>query len=162
MKIKELVTNFKWQNKYWYWAGGGVLGIYAITYFARQSKLVAKTCFKPAGFVPSKLTPTEADINIKLKMKNSSAVDYYLKNQIYNVYINDNFVGVIRNPNKIYIAPERSSDVWLNLKFNPIQVLNLSWQTLKDLLVKNTDAKIQLKGSARITTLIILLIVCLR
>src|SRR3990172_7009333 len=101
------IGNFKWKNQYWFYAGGAVVATYGIMYLIKQGNMLRKTCFKPAGFVPNKLGLTEADINIKLKMKNKSKIDYYLKDQIYNVYINDQFASVIRNPNKLYIAPEK-------------------------------------------------------
>ena len=144
------IKDFKWQKKHIFYVGGAVVATYLIVHFAKQGSMLKKTCFKPAGFVPNKLSINDADINIKLKMKNKSKIDYYLKNQIYNVYINDQFVGVIRNANKLYIAPEKSSDVWLNVKFNPLKVANISWDTIKDILSKGGDAKIQLKGNARV------------
>ena len=130
--------------------GGVALTAYGISWIAKQQSMLGKTCFKPAGFVPSKLTINNADINIKLKMKNKSEVGYYLKNQVYNAYINDQFVGVIRNSNKLYIVPEKTTDVWLNIKFNPLQVSNISWDTLRDLIMKNSDVKVQLKGNAKV------------
>lgn len=145
------IGNFKWKNKYWFYVGGAVVGTYVVAHLVKQAGLLKKTCFKPAGFVPNKLSLQDADINIKLKMKNKSKIDYYLKNQIYNVYINEQFVGVIKNDNKLYIAPDKTSDVWLNLRFNPLKAVNISWDTLKDLLSKGGDAKIQIKGNARVS-----------
>lgn len=144
------LKGLKWKNKYFIYIGGVALTAYGISWIAKQQSMLNKTCFKPAGFVPNKLTLNNADINIKLKMKNKSALGYYLKNQVYNVYINDQFVGVIRNPNKLYIVPEKTTDVWLNIKFNPFQVSNISWDTLKDLIANNSDVKIQLKGNAKV------------
>jgi len=144
------IGNFKWKNQYFIYVGGAILGTYIVTYLVKQSNLLRETCFKPAGFVPNKLTLNEADINLKLKMKNKSDIDYYLKQQLYNVFINDKFVGSVKNNNKLYIAQNKTSDVWLNIKFNPLQVANLSWDTLKELLTTGGDAKIQLKGNAKV------------
>ena len=144
------IGKFHWKNKYFLYAGGAIAGTYVAMYLYKQSQLMYDTCFKPAGFIPNSLGLTNADINIKLMMKNKSKIDYYLKNQVYNVYISDQFVGAIKNPNKLYIAPEKSSPVWLNVKFNPMQVANISWDTLKGLLTNGGDVKIQIKGNARV------------
>lgn len=150
VKTSRLPFNFKWKNSYWWWVGGAAVGSYLIAHFVSQGRLLYNTCFKPAGFMPNKLTLNEADINIKMKMLNKSDIDYYIKSQGYNVYINNSFVGVIKNPNKIYIAPKRYTDLWLNVKFSPLKVSNISWDTLKDLIIKGGDLKIQLQGVAKI------------
>jgi hypothetical protein len=144
------LKGLKWKNKYLIAIGGVGLTAYGISWLVKQKTMLAKTCMKPSGFVPVRLTVNNADINLKFKMKNASKVGYYLKNQVYNVYINDQFVGVIKNPNKNYIVPEKSTDVWLNVKFNPLQVANISWDTLKDLIVNNSDVKVQIKGNAKV------------
>lgn len=144
------LKGFKWNNKYFIVIGGVGLTAYGISWLIKQQAMLGKTCFKPAGFSTNKLAINNADINIKLKMKNKSNVGYYIKNQVYNTYINDQFVGVIRNPNKLYIVPEKTTDVWLNVKFNPLQVANISWDTLKDLIARNSDVKVQIKGNAKI------------
>jgi len=144
------LKGFKWKNKYFAVIGGVGLTAYGISWLIKQQAMLEKTCMKPSGFVPNKLSINNADINIKFKMKNKSTLGYYLKNQVYNVYINEQFVSVIRNPNRLYIVPEKSTDVWLNVKFNPLQVANISWDTLKDLIANNSDVKVQLKGSAKV------------
>ena len=146
------LKNFQWKRGYWGILGGVVLAGVVGSHLYNQAQLLSKTCIKPAGFVPNTLTATSADINIKLALNNKSNIEYYLQNQVYNVYINDIFVGTIQNPNKIYVAPMRSTDVWLNVKFNPMQLVNLSWTTLKDLLIQNSNISIQLQGNAKITT----------
>lgn len=147
------MKNFKWKSKYWWAVGGGAVLTSLIVHYKRQYDLLEKTSFKPAGFAPNKLTLNEADFNIKLKMNNDSAVDYYLKDQVYNLYINNSFVAVIRNPNQIYVAPEKSTDIWLNVKFNPMNVKNLSWLQIKEMLLKNSSLAIQLKGNAKVKLL---------
>ncbi len=144
------LKGFKWKNKYIAYIGGVGLTAYGITWIIKQQSLLENTCFKPAGLVPNKLSINNADINIKYHMKNKSSLGYYLMNQVYNAYINDQFVGVINNPNKLYIVPEKTTDIWLNVKFNPLKVANISWDTLKDLIANNSDVKIQLKGSAKV------------
>jgi hypothetical protein len=144
------LKGLKWKNKYLAYIGGVGLTAYGVSWLVKQQSMLTKTCFKPAGFVPNRLTINTADINIKYKMKNKSKVGYYLKNQVYNVYINDQFVGVIKNPNKLYVVPEQTTDVWLNVKFNPLQVANISWDTLKDLIANNSDVKVQIKGNAKV------------
>lgn len=144
------LKGMKWKNKYLIYIGGVGLTAYGLTWLAKQRSALDKTCFKAAGFAPNKLTINQADINIKLKMKNKSKIGYYLKNQIYNVYINDQFIGTIKNPNRLYIVPEKTTDVWLNIKFNPLQLGNISWDTMKDLILKNKDVNVQLKGNAKI------------
>ena len=145
------IGNFKWKHKYFFYIGAAAVASYGAMYFINQVFLLKKTCFKPAGFVPNDLTLSNANINIKLQMKNKSDVDYYLKSQIYNMYINDQFVGVINNPNKLYIAPMKTTDVWLNVIFNPTQVANVSWSSLIGLITGGGDVKIQIKGKAKIS-----------
>jgi len=144
------LKGLKWKNKYLIAIGGVGLTAYGISWLIKQQGMLEKTCFKAKGFVPVRLTINSADVNVKFKMKNESKVGYYLKNQIYNVYINDQFVGVIKNPNKLYIVPEKSTDVWLNVKFNPLQVANISRDTLKNLIANNSDVKVQIKGNANV------------
>jgi LEA14-like dessication related protein len=144
------LKGLKWNNKYFIVIGGVALTAYGISWLVKQQEMLKKTCFKPKGFVPVRLALNSADINVKFKMKNESKAGYYLKNQIYNIYINDQFVGVIKNPNRLYIVPEKSTDVWLNVKFNPLQVANISWGTLKDLIANNSDVKVQIKGNAKV------------
>lgn len=141
---------FRFKKRYFLVAGGIAVTAYGISWLTKQQRMVENTCLKPKGFVPVRLTINNADINIKFKMKNDSKVGYYLKNQVYNVYINDQFVGVIKNPNKNYIVPEKSTDVWLNVKFNPLQVANISWDSMKDLIANNSDVKVQIKGNAKV------------
>ena len=116
------LKNFKWENKYFLYAGAAVLGTYIVAHLVKQSNLLNKTCFTPAGFVPNTLSLTDADINIKLKMKNKSNINYYIKNQLYNAFIDNQFIGVIKNPNELHIAPDRTTDVWLNVRVNPMKV----------------------------------------
>lgn len=144
------LKNFKWKKSYWFYAGGAVVASYGIAWLINQRSMLDKTCFKPAGFVPNKLGINDTDINIKLNMKNKSDVDYYITKQIYNVFINDNFVGVIRNDNEQYILPNKTSPLWLNVRFNPLKVANISWDTLTTVLSKGGDAKIQIKGNAKV------------
>lgn len=147
---KKSMLPFKWKGQYWlYVAGAGVL-TYGISYGIQQKRLLHKTCFKPASFVPNKLSVNQADINIKLKMKNKAHVGYAIKSQQYEMYINNSFVGTIENNNQIFIAPQSTTDVWLNIKFNPLHVANISWDTIKDLIVKGGDLRIKLKGKAKI------------
>jgi hypothetical protein len=150
------IGNFKWKNSYLLYIGGAALATYGIVLAVKQANLLKKTCFKPAGFVPNQLGLTNADINIKLNMKNKSNVEYFLTNQVYNVYISDQFVGAIKNPNKIAIAPATPtsptvSPIWLNVKFNPMQVANISWDTLKGLITGGGNVKVQIKGNATVT-----------
>lgn len=146
------LKGLKWKNKYFAYIGGVALTAYGITWLIKQRSMLDKTCFRPTGFAPISLTLSNASINIKLNLKNKSSVGYYLKNQVYNTFINGQFVGVIRNSKSQYILPESPNDVWLNVKFNPMQVTNISWDTLKDLILKNSDVKIQIKGSATVVT----------
>lgn len=153
--VKLASPNFKWKPKYFFIVGGVGIAAYAVIRLANQAALLSKTCFKPSGFVPTTLTLNDADINIKLDFKNKSNIEYYLKNQAYNVYINDQFVGSIANPNRIPIAPATDtsatiSPVWLNLKFNPAQVLNISWTSLLGLITNGGDVKVQIKGIAKV------------
>jgi LEA14-like dessication related protein len=146
------LSNFKWKHGYWFIIGGVLVGSAAGYHFYQQYQLLKNTSIKPSGFVANSLTSSDADISIKMAMSNQSSIPFTIRSQLYNVYINDVFVGAIDNPNSIDIAPEKSSDIWLNIKFNPMDLINLSYNTLKDLLLQNSNVIIHLQGTAKIST----------
>ena len=73
------LKGLKWKNKYLIAIGGVGLTAYGISWLFKQQAMLDKTCFKPAGFVPNKLTINNAEINVNLNMKNKDLQKIFLQ-----------------------------------------------------------------------------------
>lgn len=134
---------------------GGILvgGLtYIILHFQRQKYLFSNSCFKLGGFVPVSVGTDETKINIKMYIKNKSDIGFTIKNQRYDLYLNDKYITTLEKPEKIYISANYLNEEWLSFNFNPKQAFGTLVSTLIDKITGKSNMRVSIKFSLKIGT----------
>lgn len=110
-------------NKKWIIAGTiGLVTVAGALAYLQYNKIMNYT-LKFVKIQVNKISANIIDLNIFLLLENKSNVEYTIKSQEYSVYINDNFVTKLENQSPSLIKPKSFSEIGLNVKFNPADVL---------------------------------------
>jgi hypothetical protein len=110
-------------NKKWVIAGAiGLVTVAGALAYLQYKKIMDYT-LKFVKLKVNKISANLIDLNVFLLLENKSSVEYTIKSQEYSVYINDNFVTKLENQSPSLIKPKSFSEIGLNVKFNPSDVL---------------------------------------
>lgn len=132
------------------WLIAGVIGVVsiagALAYL--QYRRIMNYTIKFKRLAINKVSATLVDINIFLLLENKSNVTYTINSQEYSVYINDKFVTKLENKLPNEVKANSFSEIGLNVKFNPSDILSKSsaGSLLGSVLSpENTTIKIDMK-----------------
>ena len=110
-------------NRKWIIAGAiGLVTVAGALAYLQYKKIMDYT-LKFVKLQVNKISASLIDLNVFLLLENKSSVEYTIKSQEYSVYINDNFVTKLENQSANVIKPKSFSEIGLNVKFNPADVL---------------------------------------
>jgi len=84
--------------------------------------LLNTTSFK--SMVIKNLTPKNFAFNLVYSYKNNMDVDVVLTNQVYDVYLDDIFTTRLTNKNLTILKANSTSDIPLDVSFDPKDMLN--------------------------------------
>jgi LEA14-like dessication related protein len=108
--------------KYWIIAGiVGVTGATAYWVYGQYKKLMKNV----TGFKSMKLDVLTLDrikMNILVTYKNTMDIDVVLSDQKYDIYLDNYYATTLTNPNTITLKANDTTEIPLDLDFNPAQV----------------------------------------
>jgi len=104
----------------------GAIGLVTVTgaVLYWQYKKLMDYCISFKNFKLRKITLNDADLDIFLNFKNKSAMKINITSQDYVAYINDKKIATFSNKNLVVIEPKTTSVLPLNVKFQPIKLVN--------------------------------------
>jgi len=117
-----------------------------------QITLLKKTCVKMVNHRLTGLLSKNAQLSITLRITNKSDIDLLATGEIFDIYINNNFVAKLNQSNKHVIARNSSTDITLTANFDPS---NLVKQGFAAIAQDFNQVRIRIKGKFNIKTSII-------
>ena len=129
-----------------------LLVIVAVIFVWKEINLIKKTCFKLTKVKIKKLGLNNSIISVDAFIKNKSNTDMTVWNQEYDVYVGGKKVTHISKKEKVPLKAHDSNTASLDVEFDPLNVLNISIAELGNLLSKDSDVKIRIKGKMMVRT----------
>lgn len=129
--------------------GLGVLlvGLTALTlnYVMKQVRLLVNTKFDFDGVTLSKLSIYNISITLWWKVRNYSDFTFTIENQVYDIFINDEFIKKVGMSDSIDILSKGDSRIPTYVSIDTSELLDVGLKNIQDLIVKENRKNIKLK-----------------
>jgi len=125
------------------WVTGGVVAAFTIagSWLAIQAAKLRNYTIKVSGVKVQKLALNRINMNVFFDFTNPSAISIRLREQEYDVYINDMYLTTLVNRAENVIRAKATSEIGVNLDINPVEILQR---------LKNPQAIASLAGQSRL------------
>jgi LEA14-like dessication related protein len=116
-----------------------------------QYKRLMNYVIKISKVKVNKISLNNIDLNLLLNFENKSDIAFDIKNQTYDVYLDNIFIAKLQNQSVTKIKAKSTNDLGLNVKFDPTKVLKkLSGGTVElltnlDKIILKIDIKLKVK-----------------
>lgn len=132
--------------------GGGLtlIAIAALAYLNKQAKALYDACFTIAGAVVHTISFDNMEFDVLMSIKNTSDMSFTITNQNYNIYVNKMLVAEVENKENVKIASNGKSNMKINVKFNPQDLLKKGIENIAALLKNKDSLVIEVKGNISI------------
>ena len=121
------------------------LSAYTVNYVMKQIRLLAKTKFDVVGTALNKISSKEISITLWWKVVNSSDISFVVKNQVYDIYLNDRFVKKVGYADPVEVLANGTSRIPTYISVSPKELLNIGLMNIGDLATKEGREKTKLK-----------------
>ena len=115
-----------------------------------QYKKLMDYCMSFKGFTLKKLSLKDAELDIFLNFKNKSAIKINIVSQDYIAYINDKQIATFSNKKEVVIEPKATSVLPLNVKFQPIKLVNSLKGLATDFVLKPETVILKVKCEIKV------------
>ena len=99
--------------------------VYVISYVGKQAKIIVGTVIEFAGVSINKITFQNVFLTLFFKVLNKSDIGFTVQNQSWKVYINNELIKELVNPNKIKVLPHSDTRLPIYLNFTVVEALKL-------------------------------------
>jgi len=110
-----------------------------------QYKKLMDYCLSFNRFALKKLSLRDAELDIFLNFKNKSAIKINIVSQDYVAYLNDKKIATFSNKNLVVIEPKATTVLPLNVKFQPIKLVNSLKSLATDFMLKPETVILKVK-----------------
>lgn len=117
-----------------------------------QITLLQKTCVKMVNHRLTGLLSKNAQLSITLRITNKSDIDLLATGEVFDIYINNNFIAKLNQSDRHVLVRNASTDITLTANFDPS---NLVKQGFAAIAQDFNRVRIQIKGKLNIKTSII-------
>ena len=87
-----------------------------------QYKKLMNYVIKVKSAVVKTITANLLDLDLILDFENKSNISFEIKNQEYEIYIDNKFISKIKNIKPVFVQAKSHSDIFVNIKANPTKV----------------------------------------
>ena len=87
-----------------------------------QYKKLMNYVIKVKSAVVKTITANLLDLDLILDFENKSNISFEIKNQEYEIYIDNKFISKIKNIKPVFVQAKSQSDIFVNIKANPTKV----------------------------------------
>lgn len=105
------------------WSVGGIALIFAGYYGYRQYKLLKQTGFNVIETKKKGVTIDWVSLQLDAEIVNNSDLTFLIKNQSFDIYLNNKYVGKVTNANQLTINKKSSAKTSYDIGFDPRRVL---------------------------------------
>lgn len=126
-----------------------VLGVFAYI----QYKRLMDYCISVKKIAINSIGAQGLDFNIWLNFLNKSGVKFTIVSQTYKVYLNDKFITTLSNTSPNVIQPKATSEIGLNVRINPKQLLQEVGLSVFDMLKDFNKTRIKIDMKMRVKLL---------
>lgn len=118
---------------------------YVLNYILKQVRLLANTKFDMVGTSVNKVSLKEVSITLWWKVTNFSDLSFVVKEQVYDIYLNDKFVKKVGYAEPIEVLAKGVSRIPTYISFTPKEAIQIGLQNLGGFTVKEGRQKLKLK-----------------
>jgi LEA14-like dessication related protein len=130
----------------WFIFGGMALGLAAIFYYFKINiKKLYDYKWEFSGIKNLLIRENEISFTIFFKIKNDSDLSFIISEQNYDVYINNIYVSKIKNPNRIMIASNGTTQIPFDIEISN-KLLDFVSNNIFELINKKENVFIKIKG----------------
>lgn len=117
-----------------------------------QITLLQKTCVKMVNHRLTGLLSKNAQLSITLRITNKSDIDLLATGEVFDIYINNNFVAKLNQSDRHVLARNASTDITLTANFDASNLLKQGFAAIAQ---DFNRVNIRIKGKLNIKTSII-------
>lgn len=121
------------------------LTAYTINFIMKQVRLLTNTRFEMVGTSLNKLSLDEINITIWWKVTNLSDFTFTIKNQAYDIFINDTFIKKVGSAQSVEVLAKGTTRLPTYIVFTPKELIALGITNYKNLSTEEGRAKLKLK-----------------
>jgi LEA14-like dessication related protein len=126
--------------------------LYFGAYFANQYRLIKKICIQFIGVQIIQFNFQRVEFNLRLQVKNKSDLDLNIRNQDYDIFVNDSQVAKIQKVEQVTVPPQGSTVVDLPTSFDPMMLLTAAIDNITDILYNKDNIRVNVKGKMQANT----------
>ena len=98
---------------------------YVIVYVGKQAKILVGTVIEFAGLKINKFTLQNVFLTLFFKVLNKSDIGFTIQNQSWKIYLKDELIKELVNPNQIKVLPHSDTRLPIYLNFTIAEALKL-------------------------------------
>ena len=118
---------------------------YVLNYILKQARLLANTKFEMVGTAINKISLQEVSITLWWKVTNYSDLSFIVKEQVYDIYLNDKFVKKVGYAEPVEVLAKGVSRIPTYIAFTPKEAIQIGLDNLGGFAVKEGRQKLKLK-----------------
>jgi LEA14-like dessication related protein len=118
---------------------------YVLNYILKQLRLLTNTKFDMVGTTVNKVSVKEINVTLWWKVTNYSDLSFVVKEQVYDIYINDQFIKKVGYAEPVDVLAKGTSRIPTYISFTPKEVFNIGLDNLGGFLVKEGRKTLKLK-----------------
>ncbi|MDD3875385.1 MAG: LEA type 2 family protein [Bacteroidales bacterium] len=131
-------------------SGLSLIAIATLAYLNKQAKALYDACFTVAGAVVHTISFDNMEFDVLMSIQNKSDMSFTITSQNYNIYVNKMLVAEVANNENVKIASNGQSNMKINVKFNPQDLLKKGIENITALLKNKDSLVVEIKGNISI------------
>jgi len=121
------------------------LTAFTVNYIMKQLRLLANLKFDVVGTTISKLALNRIEIILWWKVTNVSDLSFTIKDQTYDIFLNDKFIKKVGSAEPIEVLSSGVTRIPTYVVFTPQEAVQLGVQNLGDFMTEEGRKKLKLK-----------------
>ena len=121
-------------------------GLLVIIYGVKELIILYKSAYKVVRTKINKISFTTIDIILFLQITNNSDISAQIKNEFFEVFINDKKVSEIKSADLIHINSNGNTVLPIPIKINSDQLIKVAANNISNILNDKSKIKLEIKG----------------
>lgn len=121
-------------------------GLLVIIYGVKELIILYKSAYKVVRTKINKISLTTIDIILYLQITNNSDISAQIKNEFFEVFINDKKVSEIKSADLIHINSNGNTVLPIPIKINSDQLIKVAANNISNILNDKSKIKLEIKG----------------
>lgn len=135
------------KQKNWILAGVALAGLFGIgAYLKRQFDYLYNATYKISSAIINNIGLSNIRFSIYITLTNKGDISAWIRNQSYDVFVNDVFIVNVKNPTDVHLNSNGDTILPLAIEFDPSKLLSTAVKNITSLLLDKSKIVFRIEG----------------